>query len=71
MNFFKSNIFGVNVHNNFLEGATSFLHCKVCSLHFTYLGLLVNANPRCTDTMMPMLKAIENWLLSWRSCSVA
>jgi hypothetical protein len=67
VNFSKSNIFGVNVHNSFLEGAASFLHCKVCSLPCTYLGLPVGANPRIESTWRPVLKAIENCLSCWKN----
>jgi hypothetical protein len=67
VNFHKSNIFGVNVHNSFLEGAASFLHCKVRSLPFTYLGLPVGANPRRACTWKPVVEAIENRLLSWKN----
>jgi exonuclease III len=67
VNFSKSNIIGVNVQNSFLEGAASFLHCKVRSLPFTYLGLPVGANPRCVNTWKPVLDAIENRLHSWKN----
>ncbi|WJX66218.1 hypothetical protein P8452_50797 [Trifolium repens] len=65
--FSKSNIIGVNVHNSFLEGAASFLHCKVRSLPFTYLSLPVGVNPRSKSTWKPVLKAIENRLHSWKN----
>jgi hypothetical protein len=67
VNFSKNNIFGVNVHNSFLEGAVSFLHCKVRSLPFTYLGLPVGADPRKESTWKPVLLAIENRLSSWKN----
>jgi hypothetical protein len=67
VNLSKSNIFGVNVHNSFLEGVATFLHCKVRSLPFTYLGLPVGANPRRESTWKPVLTAIENRLLSWKN----
>ncbi|MCH83058.1 LINE-1 reverse transcriptase like, partial [Trifolium medium] len=67
VNFSKSSLVGVNVHNSFLEGAASFLHCKVSPLPFTYLGLPVGANPRSKTTWKPVLKAIENRLQSWKN----
>ncbi|MCI26984.1 RNA-directed DNA polymerase (Reverse transcriptase), partial [Trifolium medium] len=45
VNFSKSRLFGVNVACNFMEGAVSFLHCKLGSLPFVCLGLPVGANP--------------------------
>jgi hypothetical protein len=58
---------GVNVSSSFLEGAASFLHCKLGSLPFTYLGLPVGANPRLASTWDPVVKTIEKRLLSWRN----
>jgi hypothetical protein len=67
VNFSKSNIFGVNVHNSFLEGAATFLHCKVRSLPFTYLGLPVGANPRRLSTWNPILEVIQKRLTLWKN----
>jgi hypothetical protein len=45
VNFSKSCLMGVNVPSSFLQGAASFLHCKLGSIPFIYLGLSVGANP--------------------------
>jgi hypothetical protein len=45
VNFSKSCLMGVNVPSSFLQGAASFLHCKLGSIPFIYLGLPVGANP--------------------------
>jgi hypothetical protein len=50
VNFSKSILIGVNVSTNFLHVAENFLHCKLGSLPFTYLGLPVGANPRLSST---------------------
>jgi hypothetical protein len=67
VNFSKSCLFGVNVDNTFLDHAASFLHCKLGSFPFIYLGLPVGANPRRASTWDPMVKAIERRLLSWKN----
>jgi hypothetical protein len=63
----------VNVPTNFLERAASFLHCKIGSLPFVYLGLPVGANPRRVATWEHVVKTIEKWfflggtsILAWR-----
>jgi hypothetical protein len=50
VNFSKSKVMGVNVDAIFLEKGADFLHCKLGSLPFIYLGLLVGENPRRTAT---------------------
>jgi hypothetical protein len=67
VNFSKSRLIGVNISSNFLEGAAHFLHCKIGSLPFTYLGLPVGANPRRALTWEPVIKTIEKRLFSWRN----
>jgi hypothetical protein len=59
VNFSKSCLMEVNVSSSFLEGEASFLHCKIGSLPFIYLALLVGANPRLTSTWDPVVKTIE------------
>ncbi|KAK2447294.1 hypothetical protein QL285_006665 [Trifolium repens] len=66
VNFSKSSLIGVNVSSNFLHVAKNFLHCKLGSLPFTYLGLPVGANPRLSSTWDPVVKTIERRLLSWK-----
>ncbi|KAK2449929.1 hypothetical protein QL285_009079 [Trifolium repens] len=67
VNFSKSRLIGVNVPSNFLPVAQNFLHCKLGSLPFTYLGLPVGANPRLSSTWDPVVKSIEKRLFSWKN----
>jgi hypothetical protein len=67
VNFSKSCLMGVNVPNSFLQGAASFLNCKLGSIPFIYLGLPVGANPRLASTWDSVVKTIENRLISWRN----
>jgi hypothetical protein len=64
VNFSKSCLMGVNVSSSFLQGAASFLHCKLGSIPFIYLGLPVGANPRLASTWDPVVKTIEKRFLS-------
>ncbi|KAK2422417.1 hypothetical protein QL285_032952 [Trifolium repens] len=66
VNFSKSRLIGVNVASDFLQVAAKFLHCKLGSLPFTYLGLPVGANPRSHKTWDPVVKTIERRLLLWK-----
>jgi hypothetical protein len=65
VNFWKSSIIGVNVSNNFLDTAATFLNCRIGSLPFKYLGLPVGANPRLMSTWKPMVDAIRRRVGSW------
>jgi hypothetical protein len=65
VNFAKSYVMGVNVGAGFLGLAERFLHCRVGSVPFTYLGLPVGANPRLERTWQPLLQLLESRLGSW------
>ncbi|GAU22757.1 hypothetical protein TSUD_129690 [Trifolium subterraneum] len=65
VNFAKSSIIGVNVSNDLLGVAERFLHCRVGSLPFMYLGLLVGANPRKERTWKPLLDNLTKRPSDW------
>jgi hypothetical protein len=44
-----------------------FLNCNVGSLPFTYLGLLVGANPWRESTWKPLLESLAKKLGVWRN----
>lgn len=44
MNFVKSSLFGINVSRPFQELTEGFLHCKLSSLPFKYLGFPKGVN---------------------------
>jgi hypothetical protein len=67
VNFRKSCLIGVNVHNSFMESACNFLNCKHGSIPFWYLGLPVGANPKRISTWEPMVDGIRRRLRGWRS----
>jgi hypothetical protein len=56
---------GVNVSQEFLSLASTFLNCKVSSIPFTYLGLPVGASPRRVSTWEPLLESLRKRLGVW------
>jgi hypothetical protein len=65
VNFWKSNILGVNVPIEFMQAASTFLNCRVGSVPFKYLGLPVGANPRRVSTWEPLIHSLRNRLGRW------
>ncbi|XP_058725510.1 uncharacterized protein LOC131596787 [Vicia villosa] len=63
INFSKSNIYGINVGDWFLEAASSFLSCKVSSLPFKYLGIKVGGNPRTPTKVLQEIRTIQSKFL--------
>lgn len=64
VNFSKSSLIGVNVDVDFLPTAEGFLHCKVATLPFKYLGLPVGGNPRKASTWAPLVDGLLSRLAS-------
>ncbi|XP_045802983.1 uncharacterized protein LOC123896664 [Trifolium pratense] len=56
---------GVNVSNDFMRLASTFLNCTVGVLPFKYLGLLVGANSGCDATWEPLLVFLRKRLGLW------
>ncbi|PNX71829.1 cysteine-rich receptor-like protein kinase, partial [Trifolium pratense] len=56
---------GVNVSSSFLGIAERFLHCRVGSIPFTYLGLQVGVQPRREGIWLPLLDLISRRLGVW------
>ncbi|GAU16879.1 hypothetical protein TSUD_368280 [Trifolium subterraneum] len=67
VNYAKSSVMGVTVSSDFLNLAERFLHCSIGSIPFTYLGLLVGANPRKESTWKHLLMALSSKLGVWRN----
>jgi hypothetical protein len=65
VNFWKSNIMGVNVPHEFMTVASTFLNCRVNSIPFKYLGLPIGANPRRATTWEPLITSLRNRLGAW------
>jgi len=54
VNFSKSYVMGVNVGAEFLILVERYLHCRVGSVPFTYLGLHFGVNPRLEKSWQPL-----------------
>ncbi|CAJ2656345.1 unnamed protein product [Trifolium pratense] len=65
VNFYKSKLYGINLDDNFLSAASSFLHCEVESIPFRFLGIPVGANPRRKVTWNPIVEAMKKRLNTW------
>jgi hypothetical protein len=67
VNFSKSQLVGVNVHDSWLSEAAMVLNCKMGSIPFVYLGLPIGGNPRRLAFWEPLLYRIKSRLSSWNS----
>jgi hypothetical protein len=67
VNYWKSGLYGVNVHPLLLERASNFLNCRRGLLPFKYLGLPIGANPKSDSTWDPLLESLRKRLFSWRN----
>ncbi|XP_058775034.1 uncharacterized protein LOC131649281 [Vicia villosa] len=66
-NYRKSKLIGINISDNLMEAASSLLSCKVEGKVFSFLGILVGANPRRISTWNPLLDKIKKRLSSWKN----
>ncbi|XP_058783813.1 uncharacterized protein LOC131658550 [Vicia villosa] len=71
INFHKSNHYGLNVGDWFMEAVSSFLSCKVGKLSFKFLGVRVSDNPRklsmWKDLILMLRKILSVWIGSYLS----
>jgi hypothetical protein len=67
INFVKSKLVGLNVEDRLLEAGSSFLSCLSDVVPFKFLGILVGANPRRSETWKPVVAAMTKRLNSWSS----
>jgi hypothetical protein len=59
VNFHTSKLYGINLDDNFLRAASSFLNCEVESIPFRFLGIPVGANPRRRATWISVLDSMK------------
>lgn len=67
VNFNKSLLVGVNIHESWLCEAASVLSCKVGKVPFLYLGLPIGGNPRRLSFWDPVVNRIQARLVGWNS----
>ncbi|XP_019427156.1 PREDICTED: uncharacterized protein LOC109335476 [Lupinus angustifolius] len=59
----RSSLYGIRLYDSSISAAANFLFCKVGSIPFLYLGILVGANPRRLSTWQ-VLSNIPTYMLS-------
>lgn len=65
MNFHQSNLFGLNLKEEFFEAAASFLSCSIVEIPFKIQGISVGANPMRKRTWNPILDSMRRRLSTW------
>lgn len=65
INFWKRCLIRVNVGNHFLELAASFLHFRIGTLPFKYLGLPVGASFKRLATWQSMIDNLRLMFSGW------
>src|SRR4051812_17353388 len=66
INFHKSKLIGINLSENFLEIAKSFLSCKREDKAFYFLGIPVGHNPRKRAMWSKVVGKIKSRLVGWK-----
>lgn len=67
VNFHKSQLFGINVDDRWLQQTVVFLNYNVGKFSFIYLGLPIGVDARKKCTWQPVLDKIKGRLSSWNS----
>lgn len=67
VNFHKRVFYGINTDHAFNEAEADFLHCKVQSPPFNFLGLPVGKSPLLSSTWEPVLNKFHKRLATWMS----
>ncbi|KAF1895710.1 hypothetical protein Lal_00037826 [Lupinus albus] len=65
INFSKSNLFGVNLQEDSINGHTVVIQCKLYSNSFTYLGIPVGVSHKRKSTWTTLIDRIQSRLSSW------
>lgn len=65
VNFFKSNLFGLNLDDSFLHAASTFLSCCIGNVAFKFLGIPFGANLKRCSTWEPVVDSLKKRLHSW------
>jgi len=67
VNFHKSMLVGVNIHDSWLAEAASLLHCKLGRIPILYLGLPIGGDSHKLKFWQPLLDRIKSRLTGWKS----
>ncbi|XP_050915140.1 uncharacterized protein LOC127130118 [Lathyrus oleraceus] len=66
INFFKSSICGVNLKPEFLEAASALRHCRIHSLPFKFLGIMVGDSLRKSKSWKFVFDHLSNRSYVWK-----
>lgn len=64
VNIYKSKIYGIHLKQDFLQDTSTFLACKIGSIHFLFLRIPLGANPRYRETWISMLDKMRKRISS-------
>jgi len=67
VNFTKSKVFGLGVHEDEVQHLSAFLKCSCAKLPFTYLGLTVGANMGLAKHWKPVIEKVSGKLSKWKT----
>ena len=67
VNFHKSMLVDVKIHDSWLVEAASILNCKLGQLPFHYLGLPICGDSRKLKFWRPLIDRIKSRLTVWKS----
>lgn len=59
------------VERNTLETFANIFNCRLMSIPFMYLGMLMGANPRRLEVWEPVLKKIDKRLAKWKNVIIS
>ena len=66
INYVKSQFWAVGKSAQWLNEAALYFNCSLLVVPFTYLGILVGANPKSCVTWEPIVKKYESRLAKWK-----
>ncbi|XP_058726622.1 uncharacterized protein LOC131597980 [Vicia villosa] len=66
VNLCKSNLYGINMGEWNLEGASTFLSCNIGKLPFKFLGVMVGDSPRRCGMWKDVISNCRRKLTAWR-----
>ncbi|XP_022032151.1 uncharacterized protein LOC110933227 [Helianthus annuus] len=71
INYFKSSLFGVGVHQNEVINMANEIKCKVDSLPCAYFGLRIGSNMNRMLNWEPVLEVLDRRLSVWKSSTLS
>ena len=66
INYAKSCFRAVGKSDQCRKEATEYLNCRILSMPFTYLGILIGVNPRCSELWDLIIRKCERKLARWK-----